>query len=142
MEEYLKREYFYIWIDFEGSPINKKSLGILRNLFRMIDNEECTNDIILYFTNIRREIISHVNDPKTPASDILSTLSGSNIVGVNKEPKRYVDAPKFNKEQLRVHKARIFSSRSYYYIKALGNLMNQELDMTWIDPSLTLKNIE
>ena len=117
---YLKKEYFYIWIDFEGSAINERAVGILRNIYRTIENFGRMNDVLLYFTNIKREIISHVKDEKTPASDVLSSLVGGNIIGINREPRRVVNENAYSKEELKLHKARILDRESYYYVKLIS----------------------
>ncbi len=117
---YLKKEHFYIWVDFEGSPVNEQSLGILRNIYRTIEDFGRMNDVLLYFTNIKREIISHVKDEITPASDILSSLVGGNIVGVNREPIRILNDKAYSKEELKLHKARVLDRKTYYYIKLIS----------------------
>ena len=118
---YLKKEYFYIWVDFEGSAVNERSLGTLRNIYRIIEDFGRKEDVLLYFTNIKREIISHVKDERTPASDVLSPLIGGNIIGVNREPQRISDEKVYSKKELRSHKIRILDKESYYYVKLINN---------------------
>ena len=69
-------------------------------------------------TNIKREIISNLKSEKTPASDVLISLTGSNLVGVNREPPRPIGITLSNEErkELRKHKARVDPS-TYYYTK-------------------------
>ena len=55
-------------------------------------------------------------NPEAPASDILSSLCGANIIGVNREPIRLPNEP-IDEATLRYHKARIFDNNSYYYVK-------------------------
>ena len=117
---YLKKEYFYIWVDFERSSVNEQSFGILRNIYRTIEDFGRMNDVLLYFTNIKREIISHVKDEITPASDVLSSLVGGNIVGINREPIRILDEKAYSKEELKLHKARVLDIKKYYYIKLIS----------------------
>jgi len=70
---------------------------------------------------MRREIISNSKDVESPSSDVLTSIIGSNLVGVNRErpapPPN--DAPKLsNEERLELwkHKARVFVPESYYYM--------------------------
>jgi len=136
---YLKKEYFYIWVDFEGYPVNEQSFGILRNIYRTIEDFGRMDDVLLYFTNIKREIISHVKDEITPASDILSSLVGGNIIGINREPMRIPDEKVFSKKELKLHKARIFDRDSYYYIKLTSkNLKLSEKTILLNDPKYNI----
>ncbi|MHA1626335.1 MAG: hypothetical protein ACTSYT_00330 [Candidatus Asgardarchaeia archaeon] len=123
---YLKKEYFYVWVDFEGSAVNEQSLGIMRHIFRTLEERGRLKDVLFYLTNIRREIISHVREERAPASDVLASLVGGNIIGVNKEPRRFSDEKAYTKEELKSHKARILDRETYYYIKLTSK--NLKLD--------------
>jgi len=110
---YLKKEYYYYWFDFEGKAINETSLARIRNFINVIRDEGYYDKIITYFTNIKREIISNVKDPKSPASDVLASVAGANIIGVDREPQRKVEGPLPPPD----HKARLLNRKSYYYEK-------------------------
>lgn len=116
INHYLKKEYYYYWFDFEGNSINENILGGRTNyLFRIVKSSGYYKKIICYFTNMRREIISNSKDPLSPASDVLSSIAGANIVGVNREPRRNVkDVKDLPPPE---HKARLLDSHSYYYVQ-------------------------
>jgi len=112
-EHYLKNEYFYYWFDFEGKSINENSLARINHFMRNIKESGYYDNVITYFTNIKREIISNVKDVKSPASDVLGSIAGANIIGVDREPQRKIDGPLPPPE----HKARLFDKETYYYVK-------------------------
>jgi hypothetical protein len=120
VSHYLKRERFYIWINFDGRPINEETIGRMRHIYRIIEESGRLKDTLIYITNIKREILSNVKDIKTPASYVLTSIVGGNIIGVNKEPKRVIEGsgqPKYSKEELLIHKGRKFNKETYYYEK-------------------------
>lgn len=127
IEHYLKEERYYFWFDFEGKSVNARNMGKLRHVFDVIKNSENFDNIISYFTNVKREILSNSNEPTSVASDALCAVAGANLIGVNREPRRYMPKPPkgTGKEHpLRVptpvdpsHKARIFDRETYYYVK-------------------------
>jgi len=114
---YLKKEYFYYWIDFEGKAINELSLSRLRHIFRIIKNSKNFKKTICYSTNIKREIISNAKKELSPASDVLASIAGANIIGLDREPPRMIEGPSVPIE----HKARTFEPKSYYYVKTKLN---------------------
>jgi hypothetical protein len=118
-KEYIKSEYFNIWFDFEGSAITKPKIARIRAFLKEFDKNGRINDIIVYSTNIKREIISNIKSEKSPSSDILASLIGSNLIGVNREPPRPTIPPLSREErvELKKHKARIFDPSIYYYLK-------------------------
>ena len=126
---YVKNEYFNIWVDFEGSSVTKEKIARMRTFWREISNAGRDNDIIIYVTNIKREIISNIKDDRTPASDILTSLLGSNIIGINREPPKRLKEPigRGELEKLREHKARLFDPNTYYYCKLkILNYLDEE----------------
>lgn len=140
--EYVKREFFNIWIDFEGaSTTTKTKRGKIRHLLRNIENLGRLNDIITYSTNIKREIISNPMEDRSPSSDVLAPVIGANLVGVNREPNRpfnRIDANlpleeqrRLKEEQkkksieMKIHKARIFNPDSYYYFKVKSSNLDE-----------------
>ena len=54
-----------------------------------------------------------MKDVKSPASDVLGSIAGANIIGVDREPQRMVEGPLPPPE----HKARLFDKKTYYYVK-------------------------
>jgi hypothetical protein len=119
-KEYLKRNYFHIWIDFEGATAtNKTKLAKIRTFLREVESQKRFDDIIIHSTNIRREITSNIKNIRSPASDILTSLSGANVIGVNREPAFPQENPPPYEElmKIREHKARVFEKETYYYKK-------------------------
>ena len=116
INHYLGKEYYYYWFDFEGLPINENTLGRINHFSRIVNDSGYYNKIICHFTNIRREIISNPKDPISPASDVLSSIAGANIIGVNREPKRFIKEEEKKELPPPQHKARLFDSNSYYYV--------------------------
>jgi len=120
IEHYIKKEYHYIWIDFEGKPINKNTSARLRRIRRMFENKNIFDKIILYYTNIKREILSNNKSPTSASSDILSSIGGANIIGINREPQRFnpnAKTEKVDPKEIWKHKARFFDGDTYYYKK-------------------------
>jgi len=127
IEHYLKEERYYYWFDFEGKSISARNTGKLRHVFRDIKNSGNFDNVISYFTNVKREILSNSNEPTSVASDALCAVAGANLIGVNREPRRYMPKPPKDtgiEDSLRVptpvdprHKARIFDRETYYYVK-------------------------
>jgi len=116
---YLKNEFFNIWIDFEGFSITRPKISRVSTFIKEFEKNEFVRELIIFSTNIRREISPNLNDDKTNASDILGSLIGSNLIGVNKEPRRPLNSKEdIDKNSLRQHKARIFEASTYYYVKA------------------------
>jgi hypothetical protein len=116
LDHYLKRDYFYYWFDFEGKPIDQTRMARVIHINRYLDNKTRLDDVVTYFTNVKREIQSHVKDEKNPASDVLGTLFGADIIGVNREAPRMFrgkPVPPIAYE----NKARIFDDGTYYYNK-------------------------
>ena len=117
---YLNKEYFNFWVDFDGSAISSNTLARIRHLFRILKNKGRFQETLCYFTNIKREISSNTKFDKSPASDILASVAGANIIGVNREPSR-----PFNTTitpQIIQHKNRILDRKTYYYNKTPANL--------------------
>jgi hypothetical protein len=132
-QHYLKRQYYYYWFDFEGKPINEAWLGRIAHYFRSIKDLGYYDRIISYFTNIKREIISNINDATSPASDVLASLAGANIIGVNREPIRpqKKDAPsQIDPSLRREHKSRRINCDTYYYEKTKGFIFPPTLNQS------------
>ncbi|NCN65605.1 MAG: hypothetical protein GW779_06145 [Candidatus Altiarchaeum hamiconexum] len=119
VKEYIKKEFLNIWFDFEGAAVTKPKIARIRAFLREVDSNGRLDDIITFSTNIKREIISNPKSDKTPSSDIIASIIGSNLVGVNREPPRPIGTPLSKEElvELRKHKARVFDASTYYYSK-------------------------
>lgn len=128
-EHYMKKEYYNIWIDFEGSAVTEDKIAQIRKFIRKFDERKLFDKLAIIITNIRREIISNIKKDYTPASDVLATIVGANIVGVNREPMRPMEGKvAIGKNELQEHKARIFDSDTYYYLKAtIAQQVSQEI---------------
>lgn len=109
----------YFWFDLEGRASTSFTTQ-LRSFFRIVDDEGLDDKIVLYGTNIQRELSPHKSDSASAASDILATPMGLDFVGVNREPQhgpmniKYIPPPK---EEIAPHKGRFFNSNTYEYIK-------------------------
>lgn len=135
-QEYIKKGYFNIWFDFEGSAITKPKIARIRAFLREVENSGRMDSIITFSTNVKREIISNPKDKKTPSSDVLASIIGSNLVGVNQEPPRVpgISATKEELEELKKHKARVFEPSTYYYSKVDASGYDAETCKLLIDP--------
>lgn len=136
-QEFIKKEYFNIWIDFEGSAVSKTKIARIRTFLKEFDQKLRIKDIIVYSTNIKREIISNKYDNESPSSDILASLIGSNLIGINREPLRmpsHTLSPE-ERTELRLHKARVFNSDTYYYLKLEASKYNKNLQKSLMNPN-------
>ncbi|MHA1300797.1 MAG: hypothetical protein ACTSO9_15375 [Candidatus Helarchaeota archaeon] len=98
---------------------------------RAIDDIYKAEDVILYYSHIKKEINPHINDVKVIGSDILSQFFSPDFIGVNRSPPRVIPDPdemikkvlskgEFKseleyKKALIFHKTRLFDPESYYY---------------------------
>lgn len=114
---YLKKEYYYYWFDFEGKAVNESSLSRLRHVFRHIREAGYFKSTVSHFTNVKREIISNPESNESPASDILCSIAGANIIGTNREPRRAPPEAAILPAAALEHKARRFDEKSYFYLK-------------------------
>ena len=141
VEYYINKEYFNIWLDFEGATsTDLTKLSKTRSLNERLDHLERDDDVIIYSTNIRREITSNKEKDFSPTSDVLTSLNGSNIIGTNREPKRGggVALTKEEREDLKIHKSRVFDSDSYYYIKTNTLNYDHEKSSKLLNPSYNI----
>ena len=114
---YLKKEYYYYWIDFEGASVSEITIGRMNHVFRLIKNSGYYNKTICHLTNMKREIISNSKDTTSPASDVLSSFAGANIVGINREPRKNLKNAKLRNLPPKEHKARLLDANTYYYVQ-------------------------
>ncbi|MHB8565700.1 MAG: hypothetical protein ACYC7D_05225 [Nitrososphaerales archaeon] len=131
MAHYLKKEYYNIWFDFEGAAINDHSIPVIRAVHRALLKKKVFDKAVTYFTNVRREIILNFKDPASPASDVLCSVAGANLVGVNRNISRYfkrtndqqqkdghIPLTSFPTEIPPVnYNSRLLEAQSYYYMK-------------------------
>ncbi len=133
VRHYLKKERFYFWIDFESAPANLSNAtlgGKIGQINRLLRNSKQFDKMILLATNIKREIISNSKDNKSPASDILTTLCGANIVGVDRDPARMFKIKEGEKQKIIEHKSRLFNEQTYYYNIRKEQKPNKPLNVT------------
>ena len=131
-KHYIKREYYNVWIDFEGGAVTEDRIARIHKFMRVFDELGLFDKLVVIATNVRREIISNIKKDYTPASDALASLIGANIIGVNREPLRPVEGQLvIERSKLREHKARIFDHTRYYYFKAII--------ADWLDQEIRLK---
>lgn len=121
VQEMLNAGYRNFWFDLEG----RSSVSVtpqLRGFHRMVDRQGLDDKVMLYGSNIRREISPHKVDSASAASDVLATPLGFDIVGVNKDTQRkwmgniqgYTPPPI---EVTIQHKGRLFDNTTYEYVK-------------------------
>jgi hypothetical protein len=143
IEHYIKNEFYYIWFDFEGKPINKSTSSRIRRIRRLIDQKNVFDKVLLYFTNIKREIISNPKSDNSASSDILSTIGGANILGINREPQRFDPNNKTERldpKEIWIHKARFFDSDTYYYKKFAQNTTIEPKNINIINNSHKIRD--
>lgn len=128
---YLGKQYYYYWFDFEGKAVNETQMGRIAHYFRSIKDLGYYDRIVSYFTNIKREIISNINDDTSPASDVLASVAGANIIGVNREPRRPQKSDSTSQVDpnlRREHKSRKINCDTYYYEKTKGFILRPALN--------------
>ena len=85
------------------------------------------DNVVVYFSNVKREKIANSKENTSVASDALSAIAGANLIGVNREPARYFN-PITVADEVGIrtnvnvdpsHKARIFDRDTYYYVKTV-----------------------
>ena len=133
IEYYLKKEFFYLWVDFEAKNADISNDIIhskIRQINTILRNSKNYDKCLVFMTNIRREIIANIKDDKSPASDILGTLCGANLVGVNRSPQIFFEGMKEKTQEVREHKAREFDKDSYYYLVKKGQMISKPLNIT------------
>lgn len=154
-EEYVKKEFYNIWIDFEGSATTIRARRArIREFLLHMKKLGRLDEIVIYSTNIKREIISNPIVGESPSSDVLTSVIGANLIGVNREPRGFgepidktlpmEEQQKLKDEQkkkifeMKEHKARVFNPSSYYYckVKEMGfndsdyaNFMNEKYNI-------------
>ena len=116
IDHYLKKEYYNYWFDFEGHPVDERKLAPLRDFFNTIKFRGYFPKIVLYFTNVRREIRTNPKSVETAASDVLCTAAGANIIGINR------DIPRFGSDSKTLklpedHKAKELNRATYWYVR-------------------------
>jgi len=119
VEDMLDSGYRYFWFDLEGRA-STTIAALMRRFHRVVDKQGLDDKVVLYGSNIRREISPHKSDSASAASDVLATPIGFDFVGVNKESQRpwfsgnYTPPPK---EVTIQHKGRLFDYENYEYVK-------------------------
>jgi hypothetical protein len=129
---FLRQGYTNVWIDMEASSTDdKRRAALLRAFVRRFDEAERFDDLIVYMTNIKREILAHFKDAHSPSSDVLAAVMGANIIGVNRSPQAMFpkDAPRPPSPppgQMLANKARLLDPSSYYYTRLDAMEMDEE----------------
>jgi len=111
--------YRYFWLDLEGRP-SVSSTPQLRAFHEVISHAGLEDEVILYGSNVRREINPHKDVSACPASDVLSSPLGVDFIGVNRDPFSFWVNHNYSPQPLEVripHKARIFDSLNYDYVR-------------------------
>lgn len=111
--------YRYFWMDFEGTNSISKAPH-LRAFHEVIDRKGIEDKVILYATNVRRELNPHIQDIKCGASDVLVSPLGADFLGVNREPIRgfaLTEPIKYSQEQILNHKIRFLDRLNYFYVQ-------------------------
>ena len=139
IKQYLKKEYKCLWFDFEGAPVSETRIARIRVIFDEIEEKEELENTVVYATNVRREIVSNFRHSKSPASDVLASLVGANIIGTNREPPKPQESKqKIDKKELLKHKARIFDPQSYYYFKVIDYVAGEAQKSTLLKKDINM----
>lgn len=139
IKQYLKKEYKCLWFDFEGAPVSETRIARIRVIFDEIEEKEELENTVIYATNVRREIVSNFRHSKSPASDVLASLVGANIIGTNREPPKPQESKqKIDKKELLKHKARIFDPQSYYYFKVIDYVAGETQKSTLLKKDINM----
>jgi hypothetical protein len=72
---------------------------------------------------MKREITSNPKETTSPASDVLSSVAGANIIGVNREPRRNLKDVKTEDLPPPQHKARLLDASTYYYVQTSNDAL-------------------
>ncbi len=129
---FLKQGFTNVWVDMEASSTtDKRRAALLRTFIRRFDEAERFDELVLYMTNIKREILAHPKDPHSPSSDVLAAVMGANIIGVNRAPqvmfpKGAIPPPSPPPGEMLAHKARLLDPSSYYYTRLDALEMDEE----------------
>ena len=120
---FIKEGFTNVWVDLEASSTaDKRRAALLRAFVRRFDQAERFDELILYMTNIKREILAHPKDDHSPSSDVLAAVMGANIIGVNRAPQVMFPKgaplpPSPPPGEMLAHKARLLDPSSYYYTR-------------------------
>lgn len=128
---YLKNEHYYYWVDFDAKSINQNQIGVLKHICNILREAGYYDKTVFYFTNIKREISMNAKNDQSEASDVLASLMGANLIGVNREPsfpfKKPIPISPSTDLNLALnpipepipshYKSRLLDSGSYYYVR-------------------------
>jgi len=137
LEHYKKQKYTNIWINFNAGHIGGTYFTRVRTLLRILDEIIGLNNVVLYYSHLKKEINPHMKDERVAASDILTQFFAADFIGINREPsRRIVETPQEKEERIKelimkgeyksmqeyesmlnYHKARIFDPNTYYYYR-------------------------
>jgi len=148
---YLKNQYHNFWFDFEGIALNENTLPKLRAFFRILLSKGILDKTVVYFTNVRREIMLNFKDVESPGSVILCAIAGANLIGIDRGTPRFdpklAAAPKeagsdsgssrkgnyevkktasSSKVQTIDPRARLLEANTYYYVKTIEKRYDEE----------------
>lgn len=147
LEHYKKQNYTNIWINFNASHIGGTYFSRVRTLIRLINDIIGLDNVVLYYSHIKKEINPHPKDDVSAASDILSQFFAAGFIGINRSPQRaFSETPEQREERIRglitkgdyesekdylrsleFNQRRIFDPDSYYYYKIDKYLLNLPL---------------
>lgn len=116
LNNYLDKGYRYFWLDFEGGSSFSKS-PFIRAYHERIERTGLIDKVVLYASNISRELNPDSKQIECVASDILASPLGVDIIGVNRAPQRGGYIKPLPKEEIINHKARFLDRENYYYVR-------------------------
>jgi hypothetical protein len=129
---FLREGFTNVWVDMEASSTaDKRRAALLRTFVRRFDGAGRFDELVLYMTNIKREILAHPKDAHSPSSDVLAAVMGANIIGVNRTPPVMIPEgapplPSPPPGEMLAHKARLLDPSSYYYTRLDALTMDEE----------------
>ena len=140
LEYYFQKGYPNLWFDFEARAIKETTLGKLRFISTRIRENKNRKNIITYYTNIKREVSSHEKIDDSPASDVLASIAGANIIGVNREPRR---KPGLGGMLISLeNKNRVLDNTTYYYQKVTDRKLQDRSECTLINSVILAKEFQ
>lgn len=148
LEHYKSQGYSNIWINFDGAHLGGTYFARIRILMRLIDRVFGLGNVVLYYSNLKKEINPHIKDDFVPSSDVLSQFYCGDFIGVCKKAPIVLDTEEFEKklenlvakgeftskeeyykEQL-YNKTRLFNPNDYYYYKIQSYPLDLSTDKT------------
>jgi len=129
LNSYLSEGYRNFWIDFEGGSELSK-IQFIRSYHKKVADMKLEEEVVLYGSNIRREQHPRRDEVACLAGDILSAPLGIDIIGVNREPKKWSPNPppgNISQAEKIEYQGRMLDRESYMYMHHSEHANHDEL---------------